>query len=422
MKKSAGFNYLVLFLLIVLLVAALPGCKNLRNKLNERKNILLIIIDTQRADHLGCYGYNRKTTPNIDAFAASSTVFENAYSHSPWTTPSIASIMTSLEPVDHGISGWKDPLLKKHLTLAEHLRVNGYFTAAAIGHTIVVPKYGFGQGFNVYDTGALDIGYPLDIKSSDYITDFGIKMLDQPMKEPFFLWLHYFDPHRKYLSHKEFKFGGKALDRYNGETAFTDFHIGRLLNHLKKRGMYKDTIVAIIADHGEEFLEHGGVLHGLKIYNEVVRVPLIIRVPGFLPGRVSKIVAETDLAPTLLKLVGVPLPEQFKGHAINYGWKGFQPQFNRTVFFETYFMDDACKHGVLKGNWKLIHDCDHETMELYNLKADPREKNNLDKLRNKQFEKMKKLLEMRYPQGGSKPEKKELSPELQNHLKSLGYM
>jgi len=372
---------------------------------------------------MGAYGYGRNTTPHLDEFAKQAAVFEKTYSHSPWTMPSIASMFTSLSPREHGIAAWKDPLAKSFITLAEQLKNNGYNTYAAVSHDIIIPRYGFGQGFDEYDTSILKKGKSLNIFSSKHITDYGIRTIDKQTKgAPFFMFLHYFDPHKKYFTHKDHKFGDTPLDKYDSEIAFTDHHVNRLLEHLNKKGFGEDTIVVFVADHGEEFGEHGGRYHGWKIYNEVVHIPLIIKVPGFKPQRVPTVISESDIPPTLLNLVGVQVPDQFQGKSISFSGKKFTPEKGRTIFMETYFMSEVCKRGVLKDDWKLILDCNNSSWGLYDLSKDPGENKNLATVSAGEFDRMKQLLISYYPLGTPKPKMKELTEELKQKLKSLGYI
>jgi arylsulfatase A-like enzyme len=410
--------------IFIIVLSLFFSCRSKSHIKSKPKNLLFIVVDTLRADHLGCYGYKRNTSPNIDEFAEKSAVFYRAFSHSPWTTPSIASMFTSLTPRDHGIAKWEDPLTESLVTLAEHLKGCGYRTEAAISHSVLVPKYGFAQGFDNFDTSILKKGDPHKISSSEHITNFGIKALDRHKAgERFFIWLHYFDPHLNYYNHKGFKFGKKRIDKYDSEIAYTDYHINRLLKYVKKTGLNQQTIIVLIADHGEEFNEHGGYLHGWKIYNEAVRVPLIIYVPGFIPQQISNIVAETDVAPTLLSLLELPIPEQFKGKVIPFDGYTFRPDSDRTVYLETYFMSEVCKRGILEGDWKLIHDCYNDIWKMFNLEQDPGEQNNLYATSDKIFEKLKKRFEEVCPSEQIPiPKQKKMSEDMKARLKSLGYI
>lgn len=415
MKRSKIY----LFLLFLGGLCSLAGCAEYVD--TTKKNILLIVVDTLRQDHLGTYGYERDTSPNIDQFAEESVVFERAYSHSPWTMPSVASIFTSLTPRDHGIANWRQPLDEEQLTLAEHLGKHGYHNEAYISHIIFKPEYGFNQGFKYYDDSVLKLGKeqnPRYFSTSKEISDNFIRRLDSLTEKPFFVWLHYFDPHNDYLFHEDFYFGRKKIDRYDSEISYTDFHIGRVLKKMKEMGLLERTIVVFIADHGEEFGDHGKRYHSWSLFEELIRVPLIIRVPGFKSDRIKNVVAESDLAPTLLNLLGLPVPEEFKGVPIKRGRNCFKPDGDRTVFAETYRYAD--KQGVVSKGWKLVHDREKDRLELYDLRNDPKEKapvNNAAMLK-----KMKTLLDGHFKAGRKQAPEQEMSDELKTQLESLGYL
>jgi len=364
-----------LIVAVAVALTLLAGCRSTTTEAEDEDpqpmNVLFIIIDTLRTDHVGSYGYERDTTPNLDLLELESARFERAYSHSPWTMPSIASIWTSQDPKQHGLAVWRDVLGEQHVTLAEVLQENGYRTEAVVSHDIIVAKYGFGQGFDVYDSSALRLGKSLQIKSSEHVTDCGIEALDRAGDEPFFLAMHYFDPHKRYLQHEEFRFGRFKMDRYDAEIAYTDHHIGRLLDHLTLAGKADDTIVVVIADHGEEFKDHGGRLHGWKLYDEVVWIPLLIKVPGFEPQLVDTVVTESDVAPTLLQLLDIPIPPSFHGQPFAVEEDHFVVRDDRTVYLETYFMGEVCKRGVLHDDHKLIHDCNNDHWSMFDMVRDP---------------------------------------------------
>ena len=176
------------------------------------RNVVLIVIDTLRADHLGAYGHARATSPRIDAFARESAVFERAYSHSPWTMPSVASMFTSLEPKDHGIADWKQPLDRGLLTLAEVLQARGFRTEGYVSHGVLSRLYQFDQGFDVYDASVVEGRLPREITTAREVTDLALQALERPLPEPFFLWVHYFDPHDAYLKHDGHDFGERPID------------------------------------------------------------------------------------------------------------------------------------------------------------------------------------------------------------------
>ena len=383
------------------------------------ENVVFIVVDTTRADHLGSYGYRRDTTPHIDRLARESAVFEQAYSHSPWTMPSVASMFTSLTPRDHGIVKWEQPLPVSHLTLAEHLQARGFHTAAFVSHLIFQPRYNYNQGFDDFDHSVLKKGDPVKISSSKEISDLAIDWLDRA-REPFFIWLHYFDAHAWYMSHESFEFGKRPIDKYDSEVRYTDEHIGRVLQALEERGLRDDTIIVFVADHGEEFHDHGGTRHSKTLFDELVRVPLVFHVPGFEAQRIPTVVSESDLAPTLCELLGVPVPEQFRGEPFAFDGSSFRVEGHRMVFMET--LRKADKRGVRYDRWKLIHDREKQEYELFDLGADPEEKRNVVLKYAEVAERLKKSVEDHYRGERSLAEELQMSDRLRKQLEALGYL
>ena len=301
-------------------VLALAACAPAPAVVEPRPNLLFVSIDTLRADHLGAYGYRRPTSPNIDAFARGAVVFENASSSSSWTLPSLVSLMTSLYPSTHGCTTVQTRLDPSHATLAEILRDAGYDTALVGGHLFLGSSYGLTQGFTHVDA---EIVQTDSTRSSPEVADEGVAWLERKAAVadgvPWMLWLHFFDPHDEYLEHAGISeaFGTRTdRDRYDGEIAFTDLHVGRVLDALARLGFERDTIVVLVADHGEEFGEHGNSGHGYTLYQEVVHVPLIVRAPGWTPRRVAPLVPTVDLLPTLLELVGLAPPREVEGRSL----------------------------------------------------------------------------------------------------------
>ena len=276
----------------------------------KRPNILLITVDTLRADHLQPYGYDRPTSPKLAQLAQSAMVFEDAQSSAPWTLPSLASLMTGLPSAAHGCRSFYSSLAPSYGTLAEQLLAGGYDTAAVVSHVFLGRPYGLHQGFVHFDDElVLEMTRSDEVISSVAVSDKGLAFLDAKAaageQEPWFLWLHYFDPHSVYQAHPDQvgTFGSKRpVDLYDGEIAFTDQHIGRVLSGLEGLGFDDDTVVVFTADHGEEFRDHGGVDHGHTLYQEQLHLPLIIRVPGEEPGRHPGMVRSIDLPATILDL------------------------------------------------------------------------------------------------------------------------
>jgi hypothetical protein len=281
-----------------------------------RPNIIVYLIDTLRADHLGAYGYARATSPSIDAFAARATLFANARAQTSWTRTSIASIFTGRRPHHHGVNDRDDALPETAVTLAELLRQQGYSTAGFTTNGNVVSALGFGQGFDIYQylAGRDENGRPLGIRHPQRSDELNTRALtwlaERPRDQPFFLYLHAIDPHYPYtpppsvrarlaagvdpslgtlamlaklvfLQHvaSDEELSG-IVQLYDAQIAFNDRSFGILCRKLKWQGLFDDALIVLLADHGEEFLDHGGWEHGRSLYDEMLRVPLVFKWPG----------------------------------------------------------------------------------------------------------------------------------------------
>jgi arylsulfatase A-like enzyme len=297
---------------------------------------------------------------------------------------------------------------------------NGYHTVGYPSHVIFRDKYHFNQGFKDYSMFATEHGDIKYVSTSKQVTDLAIQAIDKPIQKPFFMWLHYFDPHNNYLRHEKFDFGKGRIDRYDSEIAFTDYHVGRLLDRMGQKGLMKNTVILITADHGEEFRDHGGILHTKTLYEEVLRIPLILYVPGFKAGRMEQTLSAIDFAPTMLSLVNVPIPEQFQGKPLPAAKGRFLPFENRPVFAET--LEQADKRAVREGRWKLIHDRESDTLLLFDLIADPEEKQDLSEKRPDLVKRLKNRLVDYHSRSSAPAPTTEMSKELEEKLKSLGYM
>lgn len=307
------------------ILACLLSCTPQSPTSLDRPNVLLITVDTLRRDHLEPYGYKRATSPRLSAFAVDAIVFEDAQSQAPWTLPSLASLMTGLETSAHGCRTFYDALAPSYETLPERLFATGYDTGAVASHVFLGRDYGLDQGFVHFDDElVLEMTRSDEVISSPKVTEKGIAFLEAQAEaqtagttdHPFMLWLHYFDPHADYLRHAEIsgKFGTKRpVDLYDGEIAFTDRAIGRVLDTLQASGLDKNTIVIFTADHGEEFGDHNGIDHGHTLFAELLDIPLIIRAPGFEPARVEQMVRSIDVANTLCELLGIAPLEESQG-------------------------------------------------------------------------------------------------------------
>lgn len=330
----------------------------------EGAHILLVTVDALRADHLGAYGYGRGVSPNIDAFARESVIFEQAYTAAPHSSYSLCSLMTS-EHVHETVELGK-PLPTE--TLATVLAGSGYHTAAfytlGIFHTE-------GERLRPYEHGAFGFSRHEHTNfRAEERTDVTLAEVDRIVERgepPSFVWTHYFDVHEPYL---DTSLGRADLDRYDAEIRNVDRAFARLLREVKRK-LRRPVIVVLTADHGEEFRDHGGVYHGSTLYEEQNRVPLIVRAPSVPPRRVPAPVSLVDLAPTLLGLTGVGTAPTMRGEDLRPYAMGFATER------EPVFGAVAHKRMVIDWPHKLIADLRFDVYEVYDLANDPRERRNL---------------------------------------------
>lgn len=377
---------------------------------SDRPNVVLILIDTLRRDHLGAYGHQRDVSPNLDALANEGVLFEQAVSQASWTLPSVATVFTSLYPTEHGLTNIARPFLDDRFeTIAEDFSNAGYETAAISATPVISDQVGFGQGFRTFD----ETCYPLlDITSAECVTDAAIQWVNKA-SGPYFLYLHYYDPHSPYNAPPPYRtmfdpvyapgsrylakgeghyydqiiryMGHSALnDReiqymislYDGEVRYTDENVGRILTRLKAAG--DNTVIAVISDHGEEFMEHGHLLHGHSLYAEQVNVPFILKLPGSLHigQRIKQIVRLIDVAPTLLEAAGLAISKQMRGISVLPLLNGEGPA--RVAFSEVYDFRDI--YALRDGPVKYIrgsHKNNPQAQSLFDLDHDPGERHDI---------------------------------------------
>ena len=311
---------------VLVLLALAAGCGP-RSEPSAREgapNVLLITIDTLRADRLGAYGYDRPTSPELDRFAAGAVVFEEAQASAPWTLPSLASMLTGEEPPTHACQSFGSVLDDSFVTLPERLLAAGYDTACVTSHLFTTTRHGLQQGFvHSDDSFAYPEVEPARNITSQVISDKAIRFLEQKRAaadgRPWLLWLHYFDPHEEYMPHEDlaglFTSPGEPTpastvgDLYDAEVRYTDRHVGRVLAKLAEAGFDERTIVVVLSDHGEELYERGALGHGHSVHRELLHVPFLLRAPGLPPRRVSTVVRHTDVPATVLELAGLAAPE-----------------------------------------------------------------------------------------------------------------
>jgi len=343
-------------------------------------NLLLITVDTLRADHLGLHGDTRGLSPSLDAFARSAVVFDRCQSSTSWTLPSLASLMTGLPSSTHGCWTMVDRLEGSFFTLAEQLRNEGWSTAAVASHVFLGTDHGLHQGFVHFDDDLVHgFGPSHAAISSPDVTAKGARFLELAGgsldAHPWFLWLHYFDPHDTYQTHPGVSeaFGTSTpAELYAGEVAFTDRHIGEVLAALESSGQAADTLVVFTADHGEEFGDHGGQSHGHTLHRELLHVPLIVRAPGTEPRRVSDVVSVMDVMPTVLELCDVAPRARLYGRSLTSLLAGGSlPPV--PALAELRLEPDRPLDALVDDRWKLVVNAASEEELLYDLDADPLE-------------------------------------------------
>ncbi len=349
-------------------------------------NVVLISVDTLRHD-LGFTGYHRPISPNIDSFAKRALVYERAYSLASYTSKSLAPMLIGKYGSETN-RGWMhfNKYPEQDRMVQERLKGHGVFTLSVQGHWYFKADTGLGRGFDVLDMSAAPTrpqGEGDKTVNSEQLSDAAIALLQKPERaaQRLFMWVHYLDPHAEYVPHAEFDFGNNGRARYDGEIAFTDFHIGRLLQAIEQSPFGKRTVVIITSDHGEAFGEHGLIRHGFELWEELVRVPLLVYVPGQPPRRIIERRSAIDIVPTVLDVFGVPAPsgdDALSGKTLLPEWAGETPAA-RDVFIDMpagpYNGD---RQAFISGDWKMITS-NSRPVGLYDLAKDPGETNNLVK-------------------------------------------
>ncbi len=389
-------------------------------------NLVIIGIDTLRRDHLGCYGYSRQTSPNIDTLASHGVVFEDAVSVAPWTLPSFATVFTSLYPSQHragvhersskshSVGAFGNPLRSDVHTLAEVLAMRGYQTCAFINGATLSREFKVNRGFGEYLV-------PPNWRERDAIetTEQALAWIDSHKNKPFFLFVHYFDPHVPYKPPPPFdmifdpSYEGRierGFDRqrylemkswlsntddpevraawkhivalYDGEIAFTDSAVGMLLSGLKQFKLNDKTLIVLLSDHGEEFLDHDGFEHGHTLYDELIKVPLIFSLPGRLPEgiRIEEQVRLVDVMPTVLEVLRISNSGRMEGVSLLGLMRGEGVEEARAATLPRDFAYAECvlygteKKALVTYPWKIIFDVELSKVECFNLESDPSEK------------------------------------------------
>jgi arylsulfatase A-like enzyme len=349
-------------------------------------NLVFLTIDTLRADHLGCYGYGRPTSPEIDKLAGEGTLFENGWAHAPSTRYSMPALASGRWPsaIEWDESIWWPRMARGVRTLPEALHDDGYFTAGLFSFSYFAASdhRGFERGMDFYSTERavlhVAVNGPMESRgtSSRQMADDAIAFIDAHKDRKFFLWLHFYDPHLSYEPHPEVpSFGGGRMDLYDGEIRFTDLHVGRVLARLKEAGLWGRTAVVLTGDHGEGFGEHGITEHGFDLYGPQTRVPFIVRVPG-LPSQRARVPAgHVDIAPTLVNLARGKAEPSFFGRSLVPELAGARPADEATRWvFQEVTSERGKKRALVTATrhlvWNWLPD---NTTECYDRERDPAE-------------------------------------------------
>lgn len=454
MTKKNTYQSKVFVLFFFVLVCVSPY---IYTEDQESTNVIIISVDTLRADHLGCYGYPRNLSPAIDSLSRDGIRFSRCFTITPLTAPAFSTMLTSLPPHKHGAKKNGLGIFKHILTLPWYLKKKGYYTSAFISNwPLRIKLSGLHHEFDTYQeifTRKRYLGIMNKEGTADVVTKKTFEWLEKHHKKKFFLWVQYTDPHAHYIFHPKFNpdrdklkearfpIGTRMhrIKKYDTEIAFTDFYIGKLIKNLKKLGLYRDALIIFNADHGESFGEHNYFKHGRKLYNSCLHIPLIIKLPQNQKRNTvnKKNVSILDVTPTILSILNFPIPDHMEGIPL------LENIPERHLYFETYggsavlnrsnkyrLRVTPIRYGILRDSIKIIHSNKTRKKELFNLKEDWFEHHNLPhQIKNdyhllsdqltKYSKQVKKYIE--YTKKKFK-QRSQLSEEDYQKLKSLGYL
>jgi arylsulfatase A-like enzyme/Tfp pilus assembly protein PilF len=397
---------------------------------NPTPNVLLITIDTVRADHIGCYGAKQVQTPTTDALAHDGILFERAISQVPLTWPSHAVILTGTYPFQNGVQDFTgQPLAPQFRSVAQAFKRHGYATGAVVSAFVLDRSWGLARGFDFYDDAFSPEAFRekdpglVDRKAGESVTH-AINWLKQTSHRPFFFWLHLYDPHSPYDPPEPYR--TQYRDRlYDGEIAYADHELGRLIAWLKSNHLYERTLIVLLSDHGESLGDHGEKEHGFFVYNSTVHVPLIVKPPagsGFRPGRIARPVETVAVAPALLASAGIKdvVEKQFDSR----GLLGVATEKEDAAYSETFYPLNSFGWSPLHALETIrYHYIDAPQPELYDLTADPEEKNNLVTSQDATASVLKEKLRLLLQRNPYNPtENSNLSPDALEKLRALGYV
>lgn len=432
-----NFNY-GLSLLLAICCAPLTLAAPISHQHRARSNVLLITVDTVRADHVGCYGDKNIQTPTIDALAADGILYEHAISQVPLTWPSHTAIMTGTYPFQNGVQDFTgEPLDPKFQTLAQAMKRNGYATGAVVSSFVLDRTWGLGRGFDFYDdafsakqfeTNDLGLVQRRASESVDHALKWLKRVSATGAAKPFFLWLHLYDPHSPYDPPPPFAEQYKSHP-YDGEIAYADAQLGHLISWLKATGRYQKTLIIFVSDHGESLGEHGEREHGFFLYDATTRVPMIMKLPGSADHgtRVTSAVETLDIAPAILGELEIRdnISKQLQGKPLPL--RSGDGDSERAAYSETFYPFSSF-------GWSPLHSLQNERYEyieapkpeLYDLQTDPGETHNLAGSQTAVATVMKEALAARMAkktvEASSADSNAQLSPDAVEKLRALGYM
>jgi arylsulfatase A-like enzyme/Tfp pilus assembly protein PilF len=394
-------------------------------------NVILVTMDTLRADHVGCYGATQVKTPMLDALAHDGVVFEHAYSQVPLTWPSHAAILTGTYPFQNGVQDFTgQPLAPQFHTIAQGLKAHGYATGAVVSAYVLDRGWGLSRGFDFYDDAFAaetfqkkDLGL-VDRKAAESV-DRAIGWLKKTPQRPLFLWLHLYDPHSPYDPPEPYR-TEYSSHLYDGEIAYADHELGRLIGWLKQSRLYDNSLIIFLSDHGESLGEHGEDEHGFFIYNSTIHIPLIVKPPagsGLKPSRVASPIETVAVAPTIFRMAGVHdlVEKQFQSPPLFAADPAADAAYSETFYpFSSFGWNPL--HSLETSRYHYI---EAPTPELYDLASDPEEKNNLAPQQAATASVLKDKLQQRLkvnPFAQSQGNGSGLDPDAAEKLRALGYV
>jgi arylsulfatase A-like enzyme/tetratricopeptide (TPR) repeat protein len=443
MKSSVITKISILIIIVALLCVGWLFFGPEAGPSKKIRNVLLISMDTTRADVLGCYGFKYTITPNIDALAAEGILFENTYAPVPLTLPSHCTMLTGTIAPYHGVhDNLSYKLTDSSVTLAEILKENGFVTAAIIGSVILDSKYGMDQGFDLYDDDFQEPRSPIHIveRQGGEVSRIAGEWLDEHQKENMFLFLHFFDPHRSYDAPEPYHDmfisdpppGPNSLEYlkglYFGEVAYTDHCINEVIDKLKQLGLYDSTLIIITADHGEMLSEHREMTHGYYIYQGSMKVPLVFKAPGVsVPRRIERAVGLVDITPTVCSLLDIKRPFKFQGRDISpYLLQDEPGDLKRHIYLESLTSTKYKANsllGIVNDKYKYIQTT---RPELYDIVTNDQESVNLVEKYPKIVHLLKGRLKLMIDDAialhDTNNSKTELGGEVLKQLEAIGYV